>query len=66
MRTLAEIEAAADALAPEQTQELLLFLTARLRAMRNGLPDVRQFSRKQLDEWVADDERDMRRLRERT
>jgi len=32
MSTLAEIEQAADALSPEQKQELILFLTARLRA----------------------------------
>ena len=32
MSTLAEIEQAADTLPPEQKQELILFLAARLRA----------------------------------
>jgi hypothetical protein len=38
--TLAEIEAAADALMPEQKQELLVFLAARLRAQRAGSPEL--------------------------
>ena len=46
--TLAEIEAAADALPPEQKQELLLFLAGRLRAQGAGLPEPRKFSREQM------------------
>lgn len=63
MSTLQEIEAAAERLPTEQKQELLLFLAARLRAER-GLPEPREFSQKQLDSWLAEDEADMRRLRD--
>ncbi len=44
MTTLSEIEAAADALPPEQKQELFLFLAARLRAGPAPLPAPREFS----------------------
>ncbi len=64
MSTLAEIEAAADALAPEQKQELLLFLAARLRAQGAKPPEPRRFSREQIGRWVAQDEVDMQRFRE--
>ena len=64
MTRLDEIEAAADALPPEQKQELLLFLVARLRAQGTPLPDPRKFSREQMDKWAAEDEADLRRLRE--
>jgi hypothetical protein len=66
MSTLAEIEAAADALSPEQKQELLLFLAARIRATRPELPEPRRFSREQIGAWIAEDEDDMRRFREGT
>ena len=42
MSTLAEIEAAADALSPEQKQELMLFLAARLRANGAKMPEPRR------------------------
>ena len=64
MTTLAEIEAAAEALPPEQKQELLLFLAARLRAQGAELPEPREFSREQIAAWIAEDEADMRRFRE--
>ena len=66
MSTLAEIEKAADALSPEQKQELLLFLVARLRASGQRLPDPRQFSPAQVGAWIAEDEADMKRFREGT
>jgi hypothetical protein len=62
--TLSEIEAAADALAPEQKQELLLFLATRLRAQGATPPKPRTFSREQIAGWVALDDADMRRFRE--
>jgi hypothetical protein len=62
--TLAEIEAAADALTPEQKQELLLFLAARLRAQGIKPPEPRKFSREQLAGWIAQDEADMQRFRD--
>ena len=64
MSTLAEIEAAADALSPEQKQELLLFLAARLRAKGGRPPEPRHFSREQMESWIAQDEADMQRFRE--
>lgn len=56
MSTLAEIEAAADALPVEQKQELILFLAARLRAGSGELPPPREFTREQIEQWIADDE----------
>ena len=54
MSTLAEIEPAADALSSERKQELFLFLAARLRG--SGEPPPRDFSREQIEGWIADDE----------
>ncbi len=64
MSTLAEIEAAADALPSDQKQELLLYVAARLRAERAGLPEPREFTKEQVSGWVAEDEADMARFRE--
>jgi hypothetical protein len=64
MSNLAEIEAAADALPPEQKQELMLFLAARLRAQGAPMPEPRKFSRDQTASWIAEDEADMMRFRE--
>ena len=64
MSTLAEIEAAADSLPPEQKQELFLFLATRLRAGSGELPLPRSFTREQIESWIADDEEGMRRFRE--
>jgi hypothetical protein len=64
MSTLSEIEAAADALSPEQKQELLLFLAARLRADRPALPEPRRFAPGQVAGWISEDEADMQRFRE--
>ncbi len=64
MTTLAEIQAAAEALAPEEKQELILFLATRLRGSGVNLPPPRKFSAEQLAAWVAEDEAEMQRLRE--
>lgn len=64
MSTLAEIEAAADRLLPEEKQELLLFLATRLRAERGASPEPRKFTKEEMEAWIAEDEADMRRLRE--
>jgi hypothetical protein len=64
MSTLAEIESAADALPPEQMQELILFLATRLRRTGVKLPPPRKFSREQIATWIADDEAEMQRFRE--
>ncbi len=63
MTTLPEIEAAADALPPEQKQELFLFLAARLRAGSTKLPAPRELKREQIEAWIADDEEGMRRFK---
>ena len=63
MSTLAEIEAAADALPPEEKQELILFLATRLRGSGVKLPRPRKFSREQIAAWIAEDEAEMQRFR---
>jgi hypothetical protein len=59
---LDEIEAATEALAPEEKQELMLFLAARMRALELQRPQPRKFSRRQMESWIAEDESDMRRF----
>ena len=61
MSTLAEIEAAADALPRQQKEELFLFLAGRLRA-GGELPEPRQFTEDQMRQWIIDDETEMDRL----
>jgi hypothetical protein len=62
MSTLAEIEAAVDALAPEQKQELL-FLARRLRAEGTRPTEPRKYSREQIAKWISQDEADMQKFR---
>jgi hypothetical protein len=62
MGTLAEIEAAVDALTQEQKEELFLFLATRLRAGTGELPRPREFTREQLERWITDDEAGYRRF----
>jgi hypothetical protein len=64
MSTLAEVQAAADTLAPEEKQELILFLAARLRSAGVSLPPPRKFSREQIAAWIAEDEAEMQRFRQ--
>src|SRR5260221_7921869 len=59
MSTLSEIEKAAARLSPEQKQEFILFLAARLRADGAEMPSPRKYSREEMDSWVARDEADM-------
>ena len=66
MSSLAEIEKAAEALSPQQKQELMLFLGERLRADRANLPEPRQFSREQIQSWIVEDESDLKRFREQS
>ena len=63
MSTLPEIEAAVDALPPQEKQRLLLFLATRLRAEAGHLPAPRRFSTEQLRSWMAEDEAEMQRVR---
>ena len=62
MSTLAEIEQAAEALPPEQQQELLLFLATRLHGKGGVLPPPRDSPREQIEEWIAEDEAGHRRF----
>ncbi len=66
MSALAEIEAAADALSPEQKQELMLFLAARLRANGAKMPEPRVFSPDEIANWIARDETDLARFKANT
>ena len=66
MSTLAEIEAAAEALSPEQKQELMLFLAARLRANGAKMPEPRAFSPDEIANWIARDETDLARFNAKT
>jgi hypothetical protein len=53
MSTLAEIEAAVDQLPPEEKQELLLFLAARLREERGSLPGTASDQKRVLGNSIA-------------
>ena len=62
MSTLAEIEAAAETLPPQDQQELLLFLAARLHAAGGALPPPRDIPKEQIEKWITDDEAGHRRF----
>lgn len=62
MITLAEIESAAEALPPEQKEELFLFLATRLRAGAGELPPPRDFSREKMEQWIQEDEEGYRKV----
>jgi hypothetical protein len=62
MSTLSEIEAAADQLPPEQQQELLLYLGARLHAAGGTIPPARDIPLEQIHAWIVEDEEGYRRF----
>jgi hypothetical protein len=62
MSTLAEIETAAEALPVEQKEELFLFLATRLRTGAGRLPELREFSREEVQQWITDDAQGYRRF----
>lgn len=64
MSTLAEIEAAADALPSQQQEELFLYLAVRLRGGVGQALPTREFSREQIQGWIDDDVAGMRRFQE--
>ncbi|HEX3719819.1 MAG TPA: hypothetical protein VH595_17845 [Verrucomicrobiae bacterium] len=66
MSKLHEIEAAADALTPNEKQELMLFLATRMRGHGLQMPEPQKFSREQMESWIAEDEADMRRFEQGT
>ena len=63
MKTLVEIERAAEELPSAQRTELLLFLAETLRKEQAPLPEPRQFSTEQLQTWMDEDEKAMRSFR---
>ena len=62
MKTLAEIERAAEELPIGERTELLLFLAESLRKDQAPLPAPRLFSEAQLQAWMDEDEEAMRRF----
>ncbi|HEX4122231.1 MAG TPA: hypothetical protein VH619_16560 [Verrucomicrobiae bacterium] len=65
MTTLAEIEAAVDALPSSEKQHLLLYVAASLQAHGSPLPDSQALSHEQQRfDWMAEDESAMRRFRQ--
>jgi hypothetical protein len=60
--TLAEIERAADALPAHEKQELLLFLASRLRA-EGAMPEPREFTKEQIEQWIVEDEAELREFK---
>ena len=62
MMTLAEIEQAVGELPPAKQTELLYFLVQRLDDANLPLPQPRAFSATQLEQWMDQDEEDMRRF----
>ena len=63
MKTLAEIESAAQQLTGVEQTELLYFLAQRLGDANLPLPEPCDFSAEQLKQWMDEDEADMRRFK---
>jgi hypothetical protein len=63
MSTLIEIEKAVEALPAREKRELLLFVAANLRSAGARPPELRDFSRTQVEGWIADDEAALKRFK---
>lgn len=63
MTTLAEIEAAVDALPASEKQHLLLYVAARLESQGFPATDPHLLPPEQRVDWMAEDESAMRRFR---
>lgn len=63
MKTLAEIERAAEQLPGAEQTELMYFLAQRLDEASLPLPEPREFSTEQLQQWMDEDEADLRRFK---
>jgi hypothetical protein len=61
MTTLLKIKNEAETLPEPQQRELLLFLMERLRAKGPAIPQPRIFSREQIQNWINEDEEEIRR-----
>ena len=64
MSTLAKIEAAAKALPPNEREELAMKLIANLPNGGPFMPEPRDYSKEVMREWLDDDERQSREIRE--
>ena len=64
MSTLAEIEAAAKSLPPNEREELAIKLIAELPNGGTFLPEPRVFSKEQIKEWLDEDAKQGREIRE--
>jgi hypothetical protein len=62
MKTLVEIERAVEQWPAAEQTELLYFLAQRLDEANLALPEPREFSAEQLQQWMDEDEADMRRF----
>ena len=62
MNTLAEIETAAEKLTLEEQKQLFLFVGFQLRGAEKQTDITRDFSREQIQSWIANDEEGMRRF----
>jgi len=61
---LLEIESAAKSLSMEEREALVLFLAETLRQERGvKMPEPRRFTKEQIASWIAEDEADMKSLR---
>lgn len=63
MKTLAEIEQAAEQLPSAKQTELLYFLVQRLDEAKLPLPARREFSAEQLQNWLDQDDEEMQRFK---
>jgi hypothetical protein len=63
VKTLAEIERAAEQLPEAQQAELVYYLIQRLDEANLPLPEPREFSTGQLQQWMDEDEADLRRFK---
>jgi hypothetical protein len=64
MTTLAEIEAAVQTLTLEDRQKLLRIVAHSVGGEVLDLPQPRDFSMEQMQQWIAEDEEGMRRFKE--
>jgi hypothetical protein len=65
MVSLLEIESATKGLSLKEREELLVFLAETLRNERAALmPEPRSFSNEEIGAWIAEDEADMKSLRD--
>lgn len=63
MSTLTEIANAAKQLTANERRQLLIELAGSLRSENQPLPEPRNFSLEEMESWMDEDERDMKRLR---